>query len=402
MRSLSKKSVSLCVLALLSTFTYTFSQITILPTANAETVATEATATVEETANPAELGVVPVNQPDIKEKELAEQQNLLNEMFGAVASGSADDVEQMIDEGKVDYYRFNANGETALTQAIQNDDVEMTELLVKEAIINLKNEAGETPLTLAIQKQNEDIIRLVMKRAKASLKNDKGDAPLFLALANKDLYLLQTLIRNGADVNRTSNGFTPLARAVELNNYRAVGYLIRNGATPNLANDNGEIPLAIAIKKGYDVIAGILVNKSQDAFSDANWFNAIGDPLLNIAAQNGNTELIRMLVEAGADVNALDHEENSPLHIAAANGQNKAVTLLMTYDADMNYRNLKGATPIMLAAMSSQSSTYDMLLEYGANENIKDYMGYAPSEYLANPSLRLESEENVATSIDED
>ena len=194
MRSLSKKSVSLCVLAFLSTFTYTFSQITILPTANTASDAVEAP--IEETANPAELGVVPVNQPDIKEKELAEQQNLLNEMFGAVASGSADDVEQMIDDGKVDYYRFNANGETALTQAIQNDDVEMTELLVKEAIINLKNEAGETPLTLAIQKQNEDVIRLVMKRAKASLKNDKGDAPLFLALANKDLYLLQTLIRN--------------------------------------------------------------------------------------------------------------------------------------------------------------------------------------------------------------
>lgn len=396
MRSFKLKSLSTGVLVILLSFTNIFAQVTVLPTSTS----TDA-AVVEETTNPAELGVVPTNQPDIKEKQLEEQQGLLNEMFGAVSSGNTETVETMIDEGKVDYYRFNANGETALTQAIQNDDVEMTKLLAEEAIINLKNEAGETPLTLAIKKQNEDIIRLVMKRAKASLKNDLGEAPIFLALVNKDLYLLQQLIKNGADVNRKSNGITPIAHAVELNNYRAVGYLIRNGATPNLPNDNGEIPLFLAIKEGHDVIAGILINKSEDAFADVNWFNAIGDPLLNIAAANGNTELIRMLVEAGASVDEIDHVENTPLHIAAANGQAKAVTLLLTYDADLNYRNLKGATPIMLAAMNGQKQTYNMLVEYGANENIKDYLGYTPAEYLADPSLALDSQEGVATNQDD-
>ena len=387
MRSLIKKSVStICVLAFLFTFTNTFAQ---------EAVPQTPEIPVEETVSPAEIGVVPTFGQEIKEKELEEQQNLLNEMFGGVALGNTEAVEDMMDEGRVDYYRYNEDGETALTQAIKNNDIEMTQLLVKEAIINLKNEEGETPLTLAIKMQNKDIIPLVMKRAKASLKNDLGEAPLFLALANKDLHLLQHLIRNGADVNRHSNGITPLAQAVELDNYRAVGYLLRNSATPNLPNDNGDIPLYLAIKNERDVIAGILINKSQDAFTDVNWFNAIGDPLVNIAAANGNTELIRMLVEAGASVNELDHEENTPLHIAAANGNDKAVTLLMTYESDINFRNLKGATPLMLAAMNGQNGTYNMLMEYGASEKTKDYLGYTPAEYLANPSLRIETQDNV-------
>lgn len=395
MRSSIEKTILFGVFAILFTFTNTFAQENTTPT-------TDMPVAVEVPASPAEIGVVPTNQPDVKEKELEEQQALLNEMFGAVTAGDPDVVKKMIKEGKVDYYRQNGNGETALTQAIQNDDVAMTKLLVQEAIINLKNEAGETPLTLAIKKQNDDIINLVLDRAKGSLKNNFGEAPLFLALENQNLYLIQKLIKDGADVNRLSNGITPLARAAELNNYRAVGYLIRSGATPNLPNDNGEIPLHVAIKNGYDVVAGILINKSEDAYSDANWFNAIGDPLLNLAAANGNTELIRMLVEAGASVNEIDHEENTPLHIAAMNGNTKAITLLMTYDADIDYRNLKGATPLMLAAMNGQKETYTMLAEYGANEKVKDYLGYTPSEYLANPSLILESQTNVASSTYEE
>lgn len=393
MRSLILKSFSISVLACLISFSNIFAQ---------ETIVSVPEITIEETASPAELGVVPTNQPDIKEKELEEQQSLLNEMFAGVTSGNTESVENMIDEGKVDYYRYNEDGETALTQAIKNEDIEMTQLLVKEAIINLKNDEGETPLTLAIKKQNDEIIPLVMKRAKASLKNNLGEAPLFLALENKNLHLLQQLIKNGADVDRLSNGISPLAHAVRLNNYRAVGYLIRNGASPNQPNDNGDIPLYLAIKNGHDVIAGILINKSVDAYSDVNWFNPIGDPLLNIAAAKGNTELIRMLVEAGASVNEIDHEENTPLHIAAFNGNDKAITLLMTYESDINFRNLKGSTPLMLAAMNAQNGTYNMLVEYGASESIKDYLGYSPAEYLAQPSLRMESQDNVATSLHEE
>ncbi len=350
---------------------------------NTPTTESENAIVTEAPPTPEEIGVVPTNRPNITDKEIEEQRALLGQMFSAVSSGNTEEVEKMMQEGRVDYYRHNESGETALTQAIVNDNLDLVKILTKEAIINLKNDEGETPLTLAIKKGNMEVIYQVLKRAKASLKNDAGEAPLYLALANNDLHLLQQLIKGGADVNRKSNGLTVLSQAVELNNYRAVGYLIRNGAVVNQANDNGDIPLYVAIKNGYDVITGILVNKSEDPYSDVNWKNPIGDPLLNIAAHNGNIEIIRMLIEAGASVNELDTEENTPLHIAAANGQDKAVTLIMTYEADINARNLRGATPLMLAGGNTHKNTYTMLIEYGANDAVKDYMGYVAEDYMA-------------------
>jgi len=368
MRSLILNLSNLFVLVLTSTALFAQSPETI-------------TVPEEQQATTVVEAAVDTPEKEVKDKR-SEEEILLDNMFGAVTLGDADQVETMIKDGKVDYYRHNDTGETALTQAIQNEDISMVRLLVKEAIINLKNEDGETPLTLSMKKGNPDIIRLVMKRAKASLKNGAGEAPLLLALELNDLHLLQQLIKNGADVNRLSNGITPLSQAVVLNNYRAVGYLIRNGAIINQPNDNGDIPLYLAIENEYDIITGILIQKSEDAFSDVNWMNRIGDPLLNIAAASGNVEIIRMLIEAGASVNEIDHEENTPLHVTAANGHQKASIMMLQYEADINARNLKGATPVMLAAMNGQQNTYQMLLENGANSNIRDYQGMVAADYV--------------------
>ncbi len=80
------------------------------------------------------------------------------------------------------YYRHNEAGETALTQAIVNNDPIMVRLLVREAVINLKNKAGETPFTLALKQGNQEIIDLVSQRAKTGLKNDKDESPLMLTI----------------------------------------------------------------------------------------------------------------------------------------------------------------------------------------------------------------------------
>ena len=318
-------------------------------------------------------------------------------IFELIAAGEVDEVKKLLRDS-VDYYNHNTDGETALTIAIKNDDVDMVKLLVKEAVINLKNKEGETPLTLAIKKGNYEIIRLVCRRAKGSLKNDFGETPLYLAVESEDLFLVEELIRKGADVNRRSNGITPLAHATELNNFKAVGYLLKEGAIANRPNDNGDIPLYIAIDNGFDIVAGILINKSADAISDVNWRTKIDETLLNIAIVKSHPEIVKILLNAGANFITLDYFENSALHIAAKEGNIEITSILINHGVEINARNLKGETPLMLAAKASKRSTVQYLIDQGADPNLKDYQGYCVSSELnLSPSTGQQESSNQSS-----
>ncbi len=316
------------------------------------------------------------------EIELSEKEQANKALFELIDGGDTDEVKKLVKAGRVDYYRHNKDGETLLTLAIRNNDVAMTKIMVQDAIINLKNIDGETPLTLAIKHKNPSIIRLVLKRAKASYKNTKGEAPLFLAIENKDLHLIQRIIKKGGDVNRLSNGITPLALATMSNDYRIVSYLIKNDAQVNQPNEDGEIPLYLAISKGNDVIAGILINKSTEPFEDVNWRNRIGDPIIAEAAKMGNPQILKMLINAGADVNDVDYEENTPLHLAAAYGNAKAVSILLQFDSKIDQTNIRGCTPLIMAAQSHQTETYEFLKRNGATTDVLDYLGYSAENYF--------------------
>ena len=303
--------------------------------------------------------------------------------FDIVSSGDADRVKAMKKRDSINYYRTNEAGETALTLAIQMEDVHMVEALVKRAVINQKNEAGETPLTLAIKNGNVDIITLVAKRAKASLKNTAGEAPLFLAIGLGDMDLLDHLIERGAKVNRKSNGVTPLAQTAIVNKPRTAAFLIEHGAIVNKPTDNGETPLYIATKKGHDLVAGILISKSADPIGDTNWKTKIGTPLLHIAAAHGNPEIVRLLVNNGADVETLDFMENSALSIAALSGNTPNIQALVQSNANINHQNLQGDTPLMLASTSYQDDAVTQLLDNGADATIRNFMGYAAADFYS-------------------
>ena len=319
---------------------------------------------------------------------VAEEQAALSKMsaaelnkaiFAAVDSGSVEQLKPMLNA--LTYYRHNEAGETVLTQAILNEDLEMVRFLVEDAVINLKNKKGETPLTLALTGKNSAIIDLVIRRAKAALKNDAGVAPLMFALEIGDMFLVQRLVNKGADVNRKSNGITPIAKAVELKNPKMLAILIRNGADPSLANDDGDIPLYLAVKENQDVLAGILIHKSEQSEEDANWMNPIGETLINIAAANGSSTTVLSLLENGAAVNGVDMMENTPLHIAAEKGNNELVNLLLSRGADINAPNIMGTTPVMAAARNGHQQIAGMLAENGADTEVRDYSGIAAVDY---------------------
>ncbi len=327
-----------------------------------------------------------LESPKSSKKKKKPRKDGFEHQFEAINSGNADRVADM-QKDSIHYYRKNEKGETALTLAIQNQNTSVVEVLTKKAVINLKNDAGETPLTLAIKGGNLDIINLVAKRAKSSLKNDAGETPLYLAIELDDLFLLETLLSKGARINHKSNGITPLARAAELNKPKIVAFLIKNEAKINEPNDNGETPLYIAMQKGHDIVAGILLSKSADPQGDANWKNKIGTPILQLATANGNPAIVRILINFGAEVDATDYMDNTALCVAAELGHLEVIRALIQNNANVSHQNMKGDTPLMLAAANKKDGAVTLLLESGADATIMNYSGYVAADFYSDTVL---------------
>ncbi|MCB0638211.1 MAG: ankyrin repeat domain-containing protein [Lewinella sp.] len=304
-------------------------------------------------------------------------------LFAAVERGDVELARTMLPDVRLPYYQYNDQGETLLTLAVKSGNFEMVNWLCDDAVINLKNQDGETPLTLAIKGQLPPIIDRVLDRAKADLPNDTDETPLTLAIRySDDVGLLRDLILAGADVDRQANGISPLSLAVELGETRSVAMLVRHGADPSLPNADGIIPLYQAVDQSDPVLAGILLHKSPHPMRDARWATHDGETLLNLSITQRNSALARVLVDGGADIEAVDYLENTPLVLAAERGMGDIVQLLLDYGADPNHANIVGTTALVAAAQNGHQEVANVLTLYGANPNLHNYEGWAATDYM--------------------
>lgn len=104
---------------------------------------------------------------------------------------------------------------------------------------------------------------------------------------------------------------------------------------------------------------------------------------LHAAAQSGDTEEVRRLIAAGADLNALDAEGNAALHLAANNGHLDVVRALLDGGADANAKDAQGWTPIFKAAYNHEmdcgfAPVAQALVDAGADVNHRIFYGLTP------------------------
>ena len=96
-----------------------------------------------------------------------------------------------------------------------------------------------------------------------------------------------------------------------------------------------------------------------------------GQSRLHIAAVNGNDDVVRVLLERGADINARTSTQRTPLHIAVEKWHDEVVRMLLERGADVNARNMWQATPLHIAAFHGDDEVARMLLERGADINAR-------------------------------
>ena len=130
--------------------------------------------------------------------------------------------------------------------------------------------------------------------------------------------------------------------------------------------DSGFYPIHRAAKYGKGTLSELkrLINKGADLEVRTPWERT---PLI-MACIDWETRKVKLLLEAGANINASDHEGDTPLH-AAIYGSNSLTQLLVDNGADIEARNLDGLTPLGHACEIGKQGAIEILCEAGANVN---------------------------------
>jgi len=221
---------------------------------------------------------------------------------------------------------------------------------------------------------------------------------LFTAANGNQSKLIEPMLSKGANINSTDkDGETPLSAAAQAGYLNAVKVLLDHGADANLADNRGRTPLDYAIEFEHPDVADLLRSrggaKGKGTIFDAakscdvakvkafleenpkmldlqdNWGAAAGRTPLHYAIENGCADVVRFLLQAGANVNIVTAQEgHTPLHYAVFKGDIGMVELLLAHGAKVNVKDSLGDSPLTIATGKHRDDIADLLRQHGAKE----------------------------------
>ncbi|VFQ64396.1 unnamed protein product [Cuscuta campestris] len=221
---------------------------------------------------------------------------------------------------------LDANKRGALHFAAREGQTDMCKYLVEELMldVNAKDEDGETPLVhAAMQGHTATANYLLQKGAEPAIASEMGITALHHAAGLGDIELMKSFLSKGVSVDLQSHAGPPLLWAAGNSQEDSVKLLLEQNANPNAESDDGVTPLLGAVAAGSLRCVELLVNAGANANISAG-----GSTPLHIAAYNGSPDMVKTLLEAGGDPNAVDEEGLKPIQVAAGVGNREAVALL--------------------------------------------------------------------------
>ncbi len=219
-------------------------------------------------------------------------------------------------------------------------------LLLLGANVELRNLSGNTPLHTAVLHQDQLGVKMLYEYgASLEARDNTGMTPLLLSTRKNYWEISQLLIELGADYNtRDDRGNTPLHEAVRNKNQKTCQLLSDKGADIYAENRYGDTPLCVAFKAGVAVVSWFITGPMvYDRDDEGN------TPLHTAIQQNASADVIRCLIDKGADINSRNNRINTPLHNAFLSNNKAAVEVLAAAGADLFSRNGEGFTPLNMA-----------------------------------------------------
>ncbi|EHK47127.1 hypothetical protein TRIATDRAFT_217580 [Trichoderma atroviride IMI 206040] len=273
----------------------------------------------------------------------------------------------------------DSDGHPPLFFALRRNDINMAHLFIAAAPDQIK-QAGKyykwLPLHFTAHFGIVESMRLLLDcGADPDLVSDLGSTALALATDNSEIVHL--LIEKGADLNiRDSSGKTAMMFAAWDKNSEILRMLVENGANLDMVDDKGVCALHYAVVSGSVDCVRILLaaGADQELLMSENEYS----PLL-LASEDGQTEIVRLLLENGANPEIKTTEPTTPLSVAIAGRHAEVVSILLEYGADYTAAFFRSAlVPSVFAASLGQIPILEVLLSYGVDISLPTPRGITP------------------------
>nr|XP_043876566.1 protein phosphatase 1 regulatory subunit 12A isoform X2 [Solea senegalensis] len=240
--------------------------------------------------------------------------------------------------------------------------------LLKKKKTKVKFDDGAVFLAACSSGDTEEVLRMLERGADINYANVDGLTALHQACIDDNVDMVTFLVEHGASINQPDNeGWIPLHAAASCGYLDIAEYLISQGANVGVVNSEGETPLDIAEEEPMEELLQNEINRQgvdieaarkeeeRIMLRDARqWLNSgqiqdvrhakSGGTALHVAAAKGYVEVLKLLIQAGYDVNIKDYDGWTPLHAAAHWGKEEACRILVEHLCDMDVMNKMGQT----------------------------------------------------------
>ena len=278
----------------------------------------------------------------------------------------------------------------SLFSAVEDNNIKKVKSYLEQgANCNALDSYNRTPLINASVSGYDDIAKLLIEEGTdVNIRDKAGATALMYTARNTNYEMVEFLLKNGANVNiRDITGETALYYSIEHDSFgqknerenaiKILILLIKYGADVNTKNDEGtslfDVSYGISKSENKEMFK-ILVENGFDLESKINDDNSDYTPLM-IAVYKEDYDMVKYLLDKGANPNASNNENKTALMIANDDGNFDISKLLIEQGANINTQDEYGLTALMNAAMIGDYEMVKFLLENGANINTKDNDG---------------------------
>jgi uncharacterized protein len=181
-------------------------------------------------------------------------------------------------------------------------------------------------------------------------------------------------------------------QAIKQDDALVVQNLLQRGFDPNTIDPNKFHGLYLALREPSPKVAQVLINAPK---IDLNHLTEQGESPLMMAVFKGQIELTQQLIKQGADVNKTGW---TPLHYAATAGNTQLVKILLEHYAYIDAESPNKTTPLMMAAHYGTPGAVKLLLEEGADVSLKNDLGLNAMDF-AQAAKKADSVEIIAAFI---
>jgi ankyrin repeat protein len=255
--------------------------------------------------------------------------------------------------------------------------------------------ADDSLAALVKAKDHDGAVALLAKGADAKAKEVDGTTALMWACYTGDADLVERLLKAGADVSAVNDyGTSALQTAAVVADPRIIKALVKAGVNPDSPNPEGQTALMVVARSGNIESAKLLLDAGAMVNAREQW----GDQTaLMWAASEAHPEMIKLLLDHHADVNAHgairdwqrrvtaegrpkneNHGGFTPLIYAARIGCIECAKALLKGHADINLADPDGETPLLLAIINMHFDFASYLIAAGADVNRWDFYGQTP------------------------